>query len=192
MLSCSPRMLLGQACCTNLTKSETATRSQAFRRIYPVASLSPSAGAGGAAVRDAAEQLLRQPRVRQPRVRKWMPARSFLNVADTTVLYSTIVSTAARERWHERDHVEHNYRPLSGHGVHDSHASFPVPVGIVLEARIFEGVVRAGVLRRSRQAACILTWAEALLRKGGFHHMFPVFQHDYMDTDEVRQKTSRT
>ncbi|CAE7698156.1 Vwa8, partial [Symbiodinium microadriaticum] len=35
------------------------TPSEAFRRIYPVASLSPSAGAGGAAVRDAAEQLLR-------------------------------------------------------------------------------------------------------------------------------------
>ena len=33
---------------------------QAFRRIYPVAYLAPSAGAGGAAVRDAAEQLLRR------------------------------------------------------------------------------------------------------------------------------------
>ncbi|CAE7033912.1 unnamed protein product [Symbiodinium natans] len=47
-----------------VTVSEGSTEmrpipSEAFRRIYPVAYLAPSAGAGGAAVRDAAEQLLR-------------------------------------------------------------------------------------------------------------------------------------
>ena len=87
----SPCMLLRPVCCcSNVDKSETATRSQAFRRIYPVASLSPSAGAGGAAVRDAAEQLLRQLSVSNG----CLHARNFLDVVDTENAHTQIVSAA--------------------------------------------------------------------------------------------------
>ena len=123
----SPGMLLRPVCCwSNLDKSETATRSQAFRRIYPVASLSPSAGAGGAAVRDAAEQLLRQLSVSNG----CLHARNFLDVVDTENAHTQIVSAAPfcnRWMWHERGHVEPNYSTCPCQDkVFMTNASFPV------------------------------------------------------------------